>query len=476
MSFTVAILGRPNVGKSTLFNRLTGKRFAIVDDTPGVTRDRREADGAIADMRFRLIDTAGLEDAEEGSLQARMRAQTERAMAEADVSLLVIDARAGITPVDEHFADWLRRSGRPVLLVANKCESRTGMSGAYDAYRLGLGDPIPVSAEHGEGMGELYEALLPYEKATPDDSEAPDPKEPENPEPAVDLDDDIEVEDGDLLEDDEPAGPLRIAIVGRPNVGKSTLANALLGEDRLLTGPEAGITRDAIAVDWTFAEREIRLVDTAGLRKRARVTDKLEKMSTEDTARAIRLAQIVIVVIDAREGFERQDLHVARDVVDEGRALVIAANKWDLIEGRDRAEAMKAIQGRLQISLPQARGVPVVSISALEESNLDRLMRAVFGIETIWNTRVGTARLNGWLAEMVDRHPPPLAQGRRIKLRYITQVKSRPPTFAIWVSRPKDLPAAYQSYLVHGLRKAFGMEGVPIRLSMRKGKNPYADG
>lgn len=479
MSFTVAILGRPNVGKSTLFNRLTGKRFALVDDTPGVTRDRRDGLGSIADLDFRVIDTAGLEEAEEGTLEARMRAQTEAALAVADVALLVIDARAGLTPLDQHFADWLRKAGRPVIVVANKTEGRAGTQGAYDAFGLGLGDPVAISAEHGQGMGDLYEALLPYEVKKP----APEPDEEFA---AAEDDRDGEYTDGETEEEGPQTGPLRIAIVGRPNVGKSTLANALLGEDRLLTGPEAGITRDAISVDWTYRDREIRLVDTAGLRKKAKIINKLEVLSGEETQRAIRLAQIVIVVIDARDGFERQDLNVARQVVDEGRALVIAANKWDLIEAAehkdgddevpDRREAMRAIKGRLEISLPQARGVEVVTLSALEGQSLDRLMKAVFRTEKIWNTRVSTSRLNDWLAAMTDRHPPPLAQGRRLRLRYITQVKSRPPTFALWVSKPKDLPAAYQSYLINGLRDTFGMDGVPIRLLMRKGKNPYADG
>jgi len=458
MTFTVAIVGRPNVGKSTLFNRLVGKRLALVDDTPGVTRDWREGEGRIADLRFRVLDTAGLEDAAAESLAGRMSRQTLNAVAAADVALLLIDARAGVTPVDERFAATLRRGTTSVILVANKCEGRAGETGLLEAFALGLGDPVPISAEHGDGMGELYDALRPHVDA----AEARDAGGVSLP--AAESEEGGEGEEGD-------AGPLQLVIVGRPNVGKSTLINRLVGAERLLTGPEAGITRDAIAVDWEYRGRPIRLIDTAGLRRRARIAEKLEKLSGADAMRAVRYAQVVVLLLDAKAMLEKQDLTIARQVVDEGRALVVAANKWDLV--RDRTAALARLRERLAESLPQVRGVPVVTISALEGRNLDKLMDAVIRIYDVWNRRVPTAKLNEWLGFATDAHPPPLAAGRRVRLRYITQIKTRPPSFAIWTSRPSALPESYIRYLVNGLREDFGLDGVPLRVHLRKGKNPY---
>lgn len=462
MTFSVAIIGRPNVGKSTLFNRLVGKRLALVDDTPGVTRDWREGEGRIASLRFRVIDTAGLEDAPDDSLAGRMRRQTEQALRAADVALFLLDARAGVTPVDEHFADLLRKESVPVILVANKCEGKAGEPGLLEAYALGLGDPVPVSAEHGEGMGDLFEALLPHAEA----AESRD---------ALLADEVAELADGEGLdeEEEEDRGPLQLAIVGRPNVGKSTLINRLLGEERLLTGPEAGITRDSIAVDWSFQGRPVKLVDTAGLRRRARINEKLEKLSGSDTMRAIRFAQVVVVMLDAEMMLEKQDLTIARQVVEEGRGLIIAANKWDIV--KNPKQTLKALQEKLEITLPQVRGVPVVTISALEGRNLDRLLGTVFDLYDLWRSRISTAKLNDWLSAMTEAHPPPMVAGRRIRLRYATQVKTRPPTFAIWCSRGSELPDSYTRYLVNGMREDFGLEGVPLRILLRKTENPYAD-
>ncbi len=466
MSFTVAIVGRPNVGKSTLFNRLVGKRVAIVDDTPGVTRDRRSGEGHIADISFEVFDTAGLETAKEG-LESRMWEQSSQALDDADVALFLIDARAGVTPLDEYFADVLRCHATPVILVVNKCEGHTALTGLYESYRLGLGDPVPVSAEHGEGMIDLYEALLPFEGETEDDNRGQD-NATERPQ-----DQDISEQGIDIDGDEDDGLPIRLAIVGRPNVGKSTLVNRLLGTDRMLTGPEAGITRDAIASDWEWRGRGVKLVDTAGLRKRARVSDRLESMSAKDTRRAIQYAQVVVLVLDANKGLEKQDLTIASRVIEEGRALVIAMNKWDSVD--DRALALKQVEDRLQTSLPQVRGIPVVMFSALTGKSVDHLMPAVFGLYDVWNIRISTGALNRWLTDMTEGHPPPAVNGKRIRLRYMTQARTRPPTFAVFSSRADRLPTSYARYLANGLRDDFGLEGIPIRIYLRKGNNPYAD-
>jgi GTP-binding protein len=440
MKFAVAILGRPNVGKSTLFNRLVGRRLALVDDTPGVTRDRREGEGRIADLGFRLVDTAGLEEAAPASLTGRMQAQTERALDDADVGLLIIDAREGVTEADRHFANWLRRSGKPVLLVANKAEGRATLPGIGEAYRLGLGDPVPISAEHGEGLAELYERLVPFSRSAD----------------AVPLD---------------HKKALQLAIVGRPNVGKSTLVNRLIGEERLLTGPEAGITRDAITVDWVWRDRPIRLIDTAGLRRKPRVEGKLEQLSVSDALRAIRFAETVVLVMDSLQPLERQDLTIARLVAEEGRALVLAANKWDVVD--EPAAQLKRLRERASISLPQLSGIAIVPVSGLTGLGLDAMMETVFTAGEVWNRRVSTPDLNRWLAAVQERHPPPLVASRRLRLRYITQVNTRPPTFALFASKPGELPDSYRRYLVNALRQDFDLPGTPIRMMLRKGKNPY---
>ena len=457
MTSTVAIIGRPNVGKSTLFNRLVGKRLAIVEPSPGVTRDWQEGEARLGGLVFRLLDTPGLEEAPGGTVEAAMRKQAERALAQADLALLVFDARTGVTPLDEHFTAWLRETGVPVLLIANKCESAQGKAGAHEGFALGLGDPVMVSAEHGIGMGALCEALIEalgveaLEDGAFVDEQGPlDGEEEGAPEEAL---------------------PLRLAIVGRPNVGKSTLVNGLIGEERLVTGPVPGLTRDAIPVDWLYEGREIRLVDTAGLRRRANVTERLEKLSVVETERAIRLAEVVVLVVDATVMLERQDLAIARKVIEEGRALVIAANKWDLVAEPD--EALRMLRHRLETSLPQVKGITTVALSALTGRNLARLMPAVFRTYDIWNKRIATGELNRWLDELVLRHPPPTAKGRRLRLRYITQAKARPPTFILFVSRPAALPASYLRYMENGLRDSFGLAGVPIRIVPRGGRNPY---
>jgi GTP-binding protein len=448
MAFKVAIIGRPNVGKSTLFNRLVGRRLAVVHDTPGVTRDRREGAARIADLEFGVIDTPGLEEGGGDTLQSRTRAQTGRAIEDADVALLLIDARAGVTPLDRYFADAVRGTGRPVIVVANKCEGRTGEGGFYEAYSLGCGAPVPISAMNGDGLADLYEVLAPLARA----------------EKVAD----VALPDGD---GEGGLGRIMLAIVGRPNVGKSTLANQLVGEERMLTGPEPGLTRDAIPLDWSYGGRPITLVDTAGLRRRARVTDQLETLAARDSERAIRRANVVVLVLDAREMLHRQELSIARMVEEEGRALVIAANKWDLVN--DRAGALERLRDRLETSLPQVKGVTFVTVSALEGEGLDQLMTAVFQTEEKWNKRIPTGPLNRWLEGVLARHPPPLAAGRRVRLRYITQVKARPPSFALFVNMPSALPDSYIRYLANALREDFDLPGVPIRLRTRKGRNPY---
>ena len=463
MSFSLVIVGRPNVGKSTLFNRLVGRRLALVHDRPGVTRDRREGDGHLGDLAFRIIDTAGLEDSDSGTLEGRMREQTERAVADADVALMVIDARAGVTPIDEHFADLLRRGSTPIILVANKCEGNAAQAGMYEAFSLGLGEPIALSAEHGQGLNELYDALLPFGKPTDLQDDVPD-------QPG---DEDIEVlgEDGEDV-DEGPERPLQLAIVGRPNTGKSTLVNRLLGEDRVLTGPEPGVTRDAMPIDWEYKGRPVRLVDTAGLRKKAKVNDVVEKLSALDTLRAVDLAEVVVLVLDADAILDKQDLTIAARVIEEGRALIIAVNKWDV--ATDRKESLLQLQEKLAKSLTQVRGVPTITMSAKTGSRVPNLMDTVFKTREIWNTRVPTAALNQWLDDVTQKHPPPLSkQKRRIKLRYITQVKARPPTFILFTSRPVDLPTSYHRYLMNDLRDTFGFDGVPLRLYVRKPDNPY---
>ena len=452
MAFKVAIVGRPNVGKSTLFNRLVGKRLAIVDDTPGVTRDRREGEGRVGDLVFTAIDTAGLEEAKAETLTARMLAHTERAVAGADVALLLVDARAGVTPLDAHFARRLRKHRRPVILIANKCEGRVDVAALAECTALGFGEPVAISAEHGLGLGELYAALSRYAPA-----------------PAAEAGEQAAEAPG-AAAGEGPA--LQLAIIGRPNVGKSTLANRLIGEERLLTGPEPGVTRDAIALEWSYAGRRIRLVDTAGLRRRAKVTDRLERLSAADALRAVRFAEVVILVVEGTDPLNRQDLALASLVVEEGRALVIAVNKWDLVD--DRAKAMRRLRDRLGLSLHQVKGVAVVPISAATGEGLARLMEAVFRAHALWNRRIPTPALNRFLLEITEAHPPPLTRGRRSKLRYMTQAKTRPPSFALFGNKLEELPESYLRYLVNALRDAFDLPGVPIRLIIRRGTNPYA--
>lgn len=475
MTVTVAIVGRPNVGKSTLFNRLVGRRIALVDDTPGVTRDRREAEGRIADLRFRILDTAGFEDVRDGSLEDRMRQQTELAIREADVILFMIDARAGVMPLDERFAQVLRRAGKDVHLVANKAEGREAEAGLVEAFKLGFGEPIPLSAEHGLGMADLHSIVS---QAIDRAAEAKGEGVPEieaMPEVDVDIDEnELEGEGEEATLRWNPRRYLNVAIVGRPNAGKSTLVNRLVGEDRVLVGPEAGITRDSILVPWEWQGRVINLVDTAGIRRRARVTEKLEKLAVGDALRSIQYAEVVVLMLDATIPFEKQDLQLADLVEREGRAMVIAVNKWDLIE--DKPAALAALKEACERLLPQLRGIPLVTLSGLTGRNLDRLMDAIFEIEKAWNGHVSTARLNRWLAGMVEGHPPPAVSGRRLKLRYMTQAKRRPPSFILFASRPDVLPTSYQRYLVNGLREAFGLMGTPIRLWVRaSSKNPYDD-
>ena len=454
MVLRIAIIGRPNVGKSTLFNRLVGRKVAIVHDKPGVTRDRREAPAKLNDLKLSVIDTAGYEYSKEDSLEKRMWEQTKRAIAEADVSLFLFDARDGLQPYDEHLAGLVRQSGKPVVLLANKCEGKLQEDSIHEAHKLGLGEPIPFSAEHGLGLLDLYDALKEQAETLPLKAE---------PEPDSEIDE----------EDGYKKRPIQLAIVGRPNVGKSTLVNALLNDERMLTGPEAGVTRDAIATQWSYMGRKINLVDTAGLRRQSRVSDSLEKMSAASTKHAAFMAQVVVLVLDADAVLDKQDLTIARQVLDEGRALVIAVNKWDIA---NRKEALQKLNDKLQTSLAQAEGVPTVTISALKKEHLDKLMRAVFKIYDRWNIRIPTAPLNQWFADMIDRYPPPLGKNkRRIKLRYITQAKTRPPSFYIFSSNPEGLPDAYLSYLTNQLRENFDMRGIPIRITVRKTNNPYAE-
>jgi GTP-binding protein len=473
MTFTLAIIGRPNVGKSTLFNRFVGKKLALVHDTPGLTRDWREAEAHLMGLSFRVIDTAGLEENFDESIQGRMRQQTERALERAHMAVLVVDARTGITPMDRHFADWLRKQKIKTALIVNKCESTKTLDGMYEAFELGLGEPIPISAEHGQGMEDIFQLLRPEIEA-----HAP-------PVDEVNEEDDIErylekynegdeTGFGDEKESTEDLeNPVKVAITGRPNVGKSTLLNALVGEHRSMTGPEAGITRDAVHVDWEFGGRKLRLVDTAGLRRRARVFDVIEKMAIQDTLRAIRLAQVVIMVIDAETMFEKQDLTIAGHVIDEGRAMVIAVNKWDAV--KDKAQTLDEIKYQMEKSLPQVRDIPVVTISALNGQRLDQLMQGVLDAYKFWNSRVSTGKLNRWLRMMESRNPAPLVEGRQNRMRYMTQIKARPPTFALWLSRPDDYPESHERYLINGLRKDFGISGTPVRFVLKKSKNPYAD-
>jgi GTPase len=452
LSFTIAIVGRPNVGKSTLFNRLVGKRLALVDDLPGVTRDRREGRARLGDLTFGVIDTAGLEQAAPESLTGRMQEQTEAAIAAADAVLFLIDARAGATPADRAFANLVRKAGKPAILVANKSEGRAAEAGLLEAYELGLGEPVAISAEHGEGLADLYAAL----RATLPDATAPAAELPACA----------------GASDAAEQRPIRMAVVGRPNSGKSTLINRLLGEERLLTGPEAGITRDAIAVDLTWQDRRFRVHDTAGLRRRARIEEKLEKLSVADALNAVRFAEVVVLLMDAEKPFEEQDLRIADLVEREGRALVIGMNKWDLIERR--AGAIKQLREDTDHWLPQVKGVPVVAVSGLTGEGVNRLMQAVVDVHGVWNRRVGTSALNRWLAEIVASHPPPAVSGRRVRLDYITQPKSRPPSFVLFTSRADAVPDAYRRYLVNSLRETFDLSGTPIRLTLREKKNPYA--
>ena len=458
MSFTIAIIGRPNVGKSTLFNRLVGQKLALVDDQPGVTRDRREGDGRLGDLEFTLIDTAGLDEGPKGSLTARMQEQTEAAIASADALMFVIDARAGLTPTDRAFADFARRANKPVVLVANKSEGKHGEAGAMESYALGLGDPIPISAEHGEGLSDLYDALrvLMPEPAERDDEED-DPESFEN----------VDGEDENLS-----TRPIRVAVLGRPNAGKSTLINRLLGEERLLTSPEAGTTRDSIAVDVMWKGREFRVFDTAGLRRRSRIEDKLEKLSVSDALRAVRFAEVVVLMMDAQNRFEEQDLRLADLIEREGRAIVIAVNKWDLM---DRAPNQIArLREDADHLLPQVKGMPVVAVSGMMGEGIDRLMSAIEDAYGVWNRRISTASLNRWFEQAVQTNPPPAVSGRRLKLNYITQAKARPPSFVVFCSRSDAIPESYLRYLTNSMRGYFELPGTPIRITLREKDNPFA--
>ena len=453
----VAIVGRPNVGKSTLFNRLVGKKLALVDDLPGVTRDRREGDAELLGMKFRIIDTAGFEDEDPMSLPGRMRAQTDAAVRDADLALFLIDSRAGLTPLDEHIALWLRGGDTPVVVVANKAEGRAGDDGVMEAFALGLGEPVPFSAEHGQGLADLFAAMRPHLEADEEEDDAFDE------EPGAD-------------EEDEE-GPLKLAIVGRPNAGKSTLINRILGEERLITGPEAGITRDSIAIDWQWQApdgemRDVRLIDTAGMRKRAKVQDKLEKLSVADALHAVDFAEVVVLLLDATKGLEAQDLRIADKVLSEGRALIIALNKWDVAE--NGSALYQGVRKALDEGLAQVRGVPLLTVSGATGKGIDDLIAAGFTTREAWSQRVPTALLNRWFDSALEANPPPAPGGKRIKLRYITQARTRPPTFALFGNRLDELPESYRRYLVNGIRRELGFGAVPVRLHLRGGRNPYA--
>ncbi len=447
----VAIIGRPNVGKSTLFNRLVGKKLALVDDRPGVTRDRREGDATLVGVDFRVIDTAGYEDEDAATLPGRMRQQTEAAVAQADVALFMIDARVGVVPLEEEISRWLRGSDTPIVLVANKAEGKAGEAGILESLALGYGDPVQLSAEHGEGMGDLFEALLPY----------------------IDRED---VEEEPEYGEDDLSAPLKLAIVGRPNAGKSTLINRMLGEERLITGPEAGITRDSIAVDWTWHDedgqpRAVRLIDTAGMRKRANVQDKLEKLSVADALHAIDFAEVVVLLLDATRGLEAQDLRIASAALEEGRALVVALNKWDVAE--HASSLFNGVKAALEEGLSQVKGVPVLTVSAATGKGIDMLIKVAFETREAWSKRIGTGELNRWFEKAVEANPPPAPGGKRIKLRYLTQAKTRPPGFILFGTRVDQLPTSYQRYLINGIRRDLGFGAVPVRLTLRAPKNPF---
>ncbi|MBK6411761.1 ribosome biogenesis GTPase Der [Sphingopyxis sp.] len=451
---TIAIVGRPNVGKSTLFNRLVGKRLALVDDQPGVTRDRREGDANLLGLEFRIVDTAGFEDQDAATLPGRMRVQTEKAVREADAALFMIDGRAGVVPLDEEIARWLRSEDTPIILVVNKAEGKQGENGLMESYSLGFDNPVALSAEHGDGMVDLFDLLRPI----------------------VEPFDEIEKEVAAASDDeDAPLGPMKLAIVGRPNAGKSTLINRMIGEDRLITGPEAGITRDSIRVDWKWEDdgevHEIQLFDTAGMRKRAKVQDKLEKMSVADALHAVDFAEVVVLLLDATKGLESQDLHIADRVLQEGRALVVALNKWDVAE--EPSSLFNGVRGALEDGLSQVKGVPVLTISGATGKGIDTLVRVAFEQRAIWTNRVSTSTLNRWFERAVDANPPPAPGGKRIKLRYITQARTRPPTFVVFGTRTDSLPGSYERYLVNGMRKELGFQGVPVRLNFRNSRNPY---
>ncbi len=472
--FTIALIGRPNVGKSTLFNRIAGKALAIVDDRPGVTRDWRETPAFIFDRPVTVIDTAGLEEADTGTLTDRMRERTLMALERSDVALFVIDGVAGLTSGDEHFARIVRKSGKKVLLVVNKSDTKAARDNLAEAYSLGLGDPFFVSAAHGEGLSDLYHAimeLMPAEKTQDDDDTARRDRNRDDDDTTIDdIEGNLDYEFVDT--EDLTQKPIKVAVVGRPNAGKSTLVNAILGEDRVMTGPEAGITRDPIAIDWNWKGQKFQLVDTAGLRRKSRITDRVEKISTQETMRMVRLAQIVILVVDGLQGIDRQDLNIAEHVIDEGRVLVLADNKWDAVE--QRSTIQKQLPDMLDRVLGQLPGMPVVYLSGLTGKGIDGLFRTVMDAYALWNKRVGTGLLNRWLARQESRHPAPLVSGRPNRLRYMTQIKVRPATFALWCSKPKDMPEDYQRYLVNGLREDFDIKGVPIRFLLRASKNPYA--